>query len=201
MQKNSRRLGELINKSLLIETKDAKEAEALGFMARSLVQATMPHRKVFTNEFSRTNGVYTLTILAPTKFGLPYGTIPRLLISWVTTEAVRTKQREIVLGSSLSGFMERFNLVPTGGKCGSITRLKEQVIRLFSSTISCSYDGKNVSAELGFRIADRHMLWWDPKHHSQTDFWDSSVTLTEAFFNEITSRPIPVNMDSLKVLK
>ena len=36
---------------------------------------------------------------------LPYGNIPRLLLAWVCTEAVRTQSRELVLGASLSAFM------------------------------------------------------------------------------------------------
>ena len=34
--------------------------------------------------------------------GLPFGNLPRLLLAWVCTEAVRTQSRELVLGSSLA---------------------------------------------------------------------------------------------------
>ena len=49
------------------------EAGALGFMARAMVQATMPHRKVDGNEFERRNDAFTLSLMAPAKIGLPYG--------------------------------------------------------------------------------------------------------------------------------
>ena len=39
----------------------------------------MPHSKQEENEFTRTNGAFTMTMLAPKAIGLPYGTIPRLL--------------------------------------------------------------------------------------------------------------------------
>ncbi len=40
---------------------------------------------------------------------VPYGSVPRLLLAWVTTEAVKTKERELELGDSMSAFMaERF---------------------------------------------------------------------------------------------
>ena len=54
-------------------------------MARAMVQATLPHRKVQGNEFERRNGAFTLSLMAPAKIGLPYGSIPRLLLAWVTT--------------------------------------------------------------------------------------------------------------------
>ena len=72
----------------------------------------------------------------PAKIGLPYGSLPRLLLAWLTTEAVKTKTRELTLGDTLSDFMRQLDLVPTGGRWGSITRLKDQTRRLFASTIS-----------------------------------------------------------------
>src|SRR4029450_1558331 len=84
------------------EGEEAKRAGALGYMARAMVQATMPHRKPAESFFERTNGAFTLTMMAPPKVGLPYGSMPRLLMAWLTTEAVRTKSRELILGDTLS---------------------------------------------------------------------------------------------------
>ena len=194
-------LERLINDSLAIEAEAAKEAGALGFMARAMVQATLPHRKAPGNEFTRRNGAFTLSMLSPSSVGLPYGSIPRLLMAWLTTEAVTKKSRELVLGDSLSSFMRGLDLAPTGGQWGSITRLKTQTKRLFSTTVSCTYDDKQKTALLGFRIADQAVLWWDTKSPDQSSLWQSSVTLTEPFFKEITEHPVPVDMRALKALK
>ena len=123
----------LIADTLAIEAEDAQEAGTLGFMARALVQATLPHKRVTGPEFTRRNGAYTLTLLAPSHIGLPYGTVPRLLLAWLTTEAVRTQNRELFLGDSLSHFMHELDMVPTGGRWGSITRLKDQTCLLYTS--------------------------------------------------------------------
>jgi len=84
-------LDKIIRESLAIEAQEAQEAGAVGFMARALTQATMPHRKSPNPVFSRKNGSFSLAMLAHPDIGLPYGSIPRLLLSWMTTEAVRTK--------------------------------------------------------------------------------------------------------------
>ena len=89
---NDKNLDLLINRALAIEDEMALDADALGFMARGMVQATLPHSKVAGNEFTRKNGNYSLTILSPSTIGLPYGSVPRLLLAWVTTEAVKTKR-------------------------------------------------------------------------------------------------------------
>ena len=191
----------LITEALAIEAESAQEAGALGFMARAMVQATLPHRKVAGNEFERRNGAFTLSLMAPTKIGLPYGTVPRLLLAWMTTEAVKTQSRELELGDSLSGFMRELDLVPTGGRWGSITRLKDQTRRLFASTVSASYDGEDRHAEMGYRLADKSMLWWDAQAPEQAALWRSTVTLTEQFYREIVEHPIPVDMRAIKALK
>lgn len=124
-------LHRLIDRSVAIETESAQESGDLGFMARAMVLATLPHRKVDGNEFVRKNGAFTLSMQSPSRIGLPYGSIPRLLLAWVTTEAIRTKSRELELGFSLTSFMADLGLTATGGANGSITRLKDQIRRLF----------------------------------------------------------------------
>lgn len=191
----------LITSALAMEAESAQDAGALGFMARAMVQATLPHRKTAGNEFERRNGRFTLSLLAPSAIGLPYGTVPRLLLAWLTTEAVRTRSRELELGDTLSGFMQELGLAPTGGRWGSITRLKEQARRLFSSTVSVSYDDRDRHASLGYRLADRALLWWDAKAPDQAALWRSTVVLTEAFYQEVIDHPVPVDMRAIKVLK
>jgi hypothetical protein len=193
----------LASEALAQEQEEAKEAGALGFMARALVQATMPHSKPAESFFERTNGAFTLTMMAPPKVGLPYGTVPRLLMVWITTEAARKKSRELVLGDSLSDFMRQLDLMPTGGRWGSITRLRDQCRRLFTTSVSCLYlaDHQQSEAEAGFRIADKHVLWWDPKSPDQSELFASSVRLSEPFYMELVKAPVVIRMDTLRKLK
>ena len=191
----------LINQALAIEDEQAQDAGALGFMARAMVQATLPHSKVAGNEFTRVNGNYSLTIMAPSSIGLPYGTIPRLLLAWLTTEAVKTKSRELELGDSLSGFMAELDMMPTGGRWGSITRLKDQSRRLFSSSITALYEDGPSFAVINQAVADRAQFWWDNKNPEQAGLWKSTVTLSENFFNEVIDRPVPIDMRAVKALK
>ena len=191
----------LINQALAIEDEQALEAGALGFMARAMVQATLPHSKIAGNEFTRVNGNYSLSIMAPSAIGLPYGTIPRLLLAWLTTEAVKTKSRELELGDSLSGFMAELDMMPTGGRWGSITRLKDQSRRLFASSITAVYENGPGFAVINQAVADRAQFWWDNIHPEQAGLWKSTVTLSENFFNEVIDRPVPIDRRAVKTLK
>lgn len=170
-------------------------------MARVLTQATMPHSDHKICTFKRSNGNFSLSILGHPEVGLPYGTYPRLILNWLVTEAVRTKTPELILGSNLNKFLDELGLKSTGGRWGSITRLRDQMRRLFSSSISCTYKGENHLGGIGFNIAKEYHLWWDPKKPQQTDLWKSKVILGLDFFNEIVDRPIPIDMRAIKSLK
>jgi hypothetical protein len=202
----------LVEEALAIEAEDAKAAGALGFMARMLVQATIPHRDPGqVSAWGRRNGAFSLVIQPgvtidalthlPLSVGLPYGSLPRLLLAWISTEAVRTQEPMVVLGDTLSAFMRELDLVPTGGRWGSITRLRMQMKRLFSSSISCTYEGEEQWANSGFRIADEIHLWWDPKSPDQADLWQSTVTLGHKFYQELIEHPVPIDMRALKALR
>lgn len=197
---NHENLNNLITEALAIEAEEAKKAGAVGYMTRALVQATLPHSRHEGNEFTRRNGLFTLSILSPQQIGLPYGSIPRLLVAWVTTEAVLKRQRTLVLGDSLSGFMKQLDLVPTGGRWGTITRLREQMYRLFASSIKCFYSNDDVWAVKSIELIEDAQLWWHPKNPAQINLFESTLTLSERFFNEIVDKPVPVDMRALKAL-
>ena len=189
----------VVAEAIVIETEDARKAGKVGYMARALVQATLPHKATAGNVFMRRNGAYEMSIMSPK--GLPYGSIPRLLLSWVTTEAVRTRSPELVLGSSLSSFMAELNLLRSGGARGDITRIRKQTERLFSSMISCRYQDETNTQGGGFNIAKEYNLWWNYKNPHQLPIWKSTVTLGTDFFNEIIERPVPIDMAALMTLK
>ena len=191
-------IDDLINQALAIEDDDAREAGSLGFMARAMVQATLPHRKVDGNEFTRRNGNFTLSLLSHSSIGLPYGSVPRLLLAWVTTEAVKTKSRELELGDSMSAFMAELGMSRQGS---NIASLKNQTRRLFSATVMAFYEDDKQIADMGYRLADRSVLWWDNKTLEQAGLWKSTVTLSEHFFNEIIDRPVPIDMRAVRALK
>ena len=196
-----RNIEKLIQEALAIEAEEARQAGALGYMCRALALATMPHSRQEGTEFIRHNGAFSMTMLARSDIGLPYGVIPRLVIAWVTTEAVKTKKRELTLGDSLSHFMSELDMAPTGGRWGSITRLREQLRRLLAASVMAIYDADDSWSHRSIQMFSESQLWWDPQRPSQAGLWESMLILGEDFFRDVTERPIPVDMRALKALK
>jgi Plasmid encoded RepA protein len=197
----NKRIEKLFSAAMAMEDKGAADAGELGFMARAMTLCTLPHSKPKEQEFTRKNGNYTMSMVAPKAIGLPYGTIPRLLLAWISTEAVRTKSQTLTLGDSLSYFLKELGLSRSGGTRGDITRFKDQLRRLFSCSITCNYHSKDRDAGIGYMIAQKYDLWWHPQHPDQAGLWESTLTLSEEFFREVTTSPIPIDMRALKALK
>ena len=179
----------------------ARESEPdLGFMARMLALCTLPRTNPGRRkEYKRVNGPFRIYMTAGGGNRLPYGNLPRLLMAWVSTDAVRTRQRELVLGRSLSEFMRKVGIWDDGGAIRR--RLRTQMDRLFHATISLVYEDKYRKESLSSLVADRVSLWWDPKRPSEPVLWDSKIELGEKFFQEIIRRPLPLDMNILRALK
>ena len=180
----------------------ASEADAdLGFMGRMMALCSLPRTNPGNRfQYKRVNGPYKLIMTATGDTKLPFGNFPRLILAWVSTEAVRTQSRELVLGRSLAKFMRELGVYSSGGG-REHTKLRNQMDRLFNAHVSLVYEDKRGKATVNSQIADSTVFWWNPQRPDQPSLWESKIELSEKFFNEIISHPVPLDMNTLKALK
>ena len=179
----------------------AREADPdLGFMARTMALCSLPRTNPGNrHQHKRVNGPFKLVMVAGADNKLPYGNLPRLLMAWVCTEAVRTQSRELVLGKSLSKFMRTLGIYNSGGQ--PQTRLRNQMKRLFGCTVSMIYKDDHGEQFVSSLIAERGEFWWNERKPDEPSLWDSKIELGEKFFNEIIRHPVPLDMNTLTALK
>ena len=177
----------------------ASEADAdLGFMARTMALCSLPRTNPGNRkEYVRRNGPYTLVMTSGFDNKLPYGNLPRLLLAWVSTEAVRTQSRELVLGRSLSEFMNKLGMDSIGG---ARTRLRNQIRRLFNAHVQLVYKDQHGEANVSSSVADRSEFWWNERKPDEPSLWESKIRLGEDFFNEIINHPVPLDLNTLMAL-
>lgn len=190
----STRHKQLIEDYWAIEQESAIDAGALGCMTRIMAQATLPH----TNPdlppgtmYSRRTGRLTLNI-APTtsKYGVPFGTIPRIVLAWICTEAMRTSSRTLVLGRSQKEFLEKIQLHSNGR---DIARMREQCMRLFRAVISVEYENDGLEASQRLPITTSDTIFWHKSPDMQS-LWNSELELTQEFYNEVQAHPVPIDL-------
>ena len=180
----------------------ASEADPdLGFMGRMMALCSLPRTNPGNQkEYIRRNGPYMLGMTAGLNNKLPFGNFPRLILAWVSTEAVRTQSRVLILGSSLAGFMRTLGVYSSGGG-REHTKLRNQMDRLFNAHVSLIYEDGRGKATVNSLIADSTAFWWNPRRPNQPSLWESKIELSEKFFNEIIRHPVPLDMNTLKALK
>ena len=182
----------------------AREADPdLGFMARMMVLCSLPRTNPGNQlQYKRVNGPYTLAMTAGVNNKLPYGSLPRLLLAWVCTEAVRTQSRQLDLGHSLSEFMRKLDIYNTsGGTTGGRTRLRNQMRRLFNAHVQLVYEDEHGEASVSSSVTSRTEFWWNYRKPAQPVLWESKIELGWDFFNEIIRHPVPLDMNTLTALK
>ena len=181
----------------------ASEAEAdLAYMGRQLTLCCLPRTNPGDkSQYLRQNGPYQLGMSAGPGFKLPYGTLPRLVLVWICSEATQTQSRVLSLGDSFLDFMQQIGITDnSGGKRSYRVRLQDQMERLFNSTVQMSYRDEHGAGTMGTRVADRTQFWWDPKRPGDRALWQSTIRLGEDLYNEIMQHPVPVDMNILKAL-
>ncbi len=187
-----------------IRTFNAAETGDLAFMGQPLVQLTLPHADPGDVPlYERRNGDLILVIERGSYeddgravlAGIPFGVYPRLVLAWITTEAVRTRNRTLCLGGSLTAFMAELGITD-GGKNTAL--LREQMRRLFAARIAVLRAARGLD-RASIQVTSRARLWWD-ETDEPVDV-GSTIHLSDDFYRLVTERPVPLDMRALQVLK
>lgn len=183
-----------------------------GFLAREFVVCTLPHRDPKKPTWVKSNGDFSLVLSSGVDkrgefIGLPSGSIPKLLLFWFVTSAIKTQSRHIQLGDSLNGFLREVGLDPKtgGGKRGDARRMKDELTKLVSCRISFIYEeGNQIRGSRSSRdmlLADTMVTWWDFANPEERSILECHITLSEAFYEAATRNPVPFDFRALVALK
>ena len=196
-RRKARHFTQLDQVTKLVAARDADPE--LGFMARLLALCSLPRTNPKPARVqARQRAVHALHD-GNGRQQTPYGSLPRLLLAWVCTEAVRTQSPELILGDSLSEFMRKVGIYSTSGD--KHTRLRNQMRRLFGCTVSLLYEDARGEATLNAPIARLTEFWWSERQPDARSLWESRIELGEDFFNEIIRCPIPIDLNTLRAMK
>jgi hypothetical protein len=182
--------------------------EQVDFLHAILCQVGMPRKHVVGRTFERNNGAVSVVLEAGRLYQrghwvdmpLPYGTRPRLVMVYISSEAIRTKSRTIEIGESVYEFLKRLNIDPSGGPRGGYTMFKKQMEAL----VACRLN-------LGFRLPDRDITVntqpisrfeaWVVTHGPERPLWPGVLDLSQEFFDTLIAHAVPLDHRALYALK
>jgi hypothetical protein len=185
-----------------------KEKGRRGYLAREFVQCGFPHSDPKSlPQYERTDGNFTLRIIADPKYGLPWGPVAKLIAIWITSEVKRTGEAELNLGNSINQFLHAIELDPStgGGKRSDLKRLKNQLYRLLNCVISFDYEEnsgmQSVTAWSKMLVAEDAVLWWDFSRPEERYLFDSKIIIHDKFFRAIMENAVPIDITMAGKLK
>lgn len=183
---------------------DAWTADSVVYLPPELIQVTLPHANPgdAVVQWGRVNGKLSLNIQAHTytndrgesvSVGLPYGTVPRLLLYRLCREIRLRKARELGLGGSATEYVQWLtgSSSVTGGDNGNLRRVVEQSRRFMLSMVSIidlrpSRDPISPKLKAGrdtafFRVLDSLSENWDPDNPFQCGLWAAKLVFSQQF--------------------
>lgn len=172
----------------------------IGFICSCFIRFPLPHGPA-GSQFERFDGDFRATFMAPPSIGLPFGRVPRLLLIHFTTQAVRTRSRDIALGPSLSNFMKSLFTRPTGGRHGSIKPFKEQLLRTLSLSTTQSLLSNGHARLTNVPVADEFEVHWSALEGTAKSGLPAFLRLGERMFTEMLTRAVPVDLRAVRALQ
>ena len=194
----------------------AAEDPAPSFLHSALCAMSLPVRRPLDEAapIIRQDGQYTLVItpkaiIRPESgqaklhvLGVPYGSLPRLILIHIMTEAVRTKSRQIVLGATLTDWMRRLGYKSMSyGPRGSATLIRQQLDRLLACEWMIRWDGEDERGEKEFGIKEIKLTNEYAGVDGKTGSFMREIVLTEGFFDHLRRHAVPLNEHAIRQLR
>jgi hypothetical protein len=178
----------------------ADEQGQIGIAHAGFAMAALPHKRTQAAVWERDSGQIKLLVesgldSAKQPIGIPYGSIARMILLYLQTQAVRTKSRDVELGASMNAWLGAMGIT-VGGNTYRLVR--EQAHRI--SRCRLTFFRRTQSAEMvtnGAFVRDA-ILPLNPGPSVQGNLWQESVRLDEGFYQSLIEHPLPLREAAIR---
>jgi hypothetical protein len=134
--------------------------------------------------------------------GVPYGSLPRLILIHIMTEAVRTRSRHIVLGASFTDWMRRmgFRTISYGPR-GSATLIRQQLDRLLACEWMIRWDNETSQGDQEFAVKEVKLTNDYAGVNTVRGGFSREIMLTESFFEHLREHAVPLDENAIRQLR
>jgi hypothetical protein len=181
----------------------ADEENRLGITHAGFAMTSLPHKRIEDGLWRRDGHRTTLLVESGRDrngafVGVPYGSIARLILLYLQTEATRTNSPEVELGRSMKSWMGRMSLT-TGGKTYQLVAEQARRISACRLTFFTERGGGAESRHNGAFVRDAISMV-GVAGEDQPLLWQDSVRLDEGFWQSLKAHPVPVREEALKAI-
>lgn len=189
---------------------DAPQGDDLAFMHSIMCQVGLPRSRVDGNEFERKSGRGILSVRAGRVFDgkelvlqpVPYGPMPRLMLAYLNTQAVRFNAPEIAVGDSAAEFMRMIGIENiNGGRGGSYTTFRKQAQALAACDLTLGYIAPNGQPQTFYGRPIEHFAAWSKTESEQRALWPGVMRFSESYFRTLKEHSVPLDIRAFMALK
>lgn len=178
--------------------------EDLAFMHSIMCQVGLPRSKTDDREFLRKSGDFWLYVQAgmidegsgPVPQPVPYGPLPRLALAWLSTYAVRHKEKEIPIGHSAAEFLRLVGIDGDDGR--RYTNLRKQMHALAACRLQLGYKGRTSNPS---PVVKQFDAWVQNRDTGQRALWPGVLLLHDEYFQTLLESAVPLDNRALHALK
>lgn len=173
------------------------------FIHAVMCQVGLPRSKVEGRDFIRQSGNVQIAIsagLLDTGKGLqlqpiPYGPLPRLALTWISTYAKRHNTREIPIGHSAAEFLRLMGITGDDGR--RYATLRKQMHALAACRLQLAYQGRNFDD----KPIKQFDAWMSDRDNGQRALWPGVLVLGSDYHAELMNYAVPLDYRALHALK
>jgi Plasmid encoded RepA protein len=178
----------------------ADEQGQIGIAHAGFAMAALPHKRTQEAVWERDSGQIKLLVesgldSAKQPIGIPYGSIARMILLYLQTQAVRTRSRDVELGASMNAWLGAMGIT-VGGNTYRLVR--EQAYRI--SRCRLTFFRRTQGAEMvtnGAFVRDA-ILPLNLDLSGQGNLWRESVRLDEGFYQSLIEHPLPLREAAIR---
>jgi hypothetical protein len=189
-----------VDAAFLVMTDEDLQAN---FVHAGFALTALPHRRIAEPEWVREAAGLTLRVESGKDergnlAGVPFGSVARMILLYLQTEAVRTRSREVELGRSMNRWLTTMG-VNNGGK--GYTLVREQSWRLSLCRLTFfATSGEGTQITNGGFVRTTILPCHPDDDGIQLSLWRERVVLDEAFYSSLLEHPLPVREAAIRAL-
>lgn len=184
------------------------DGDDMAFMHTIMCQVGLPRSRVEGTTFERHSGNAALLVEAGKLWdgeqfvqqSIPYGPMPRLMLAWMNTYAVRFQTQEIPVGDSASDFLQMLGKHTNGGVRGAFTTFRKQVQALSACRMTLGFNANGKAHTYEGKPIKRFEAWLN-NTGEQRSFWPASIAFSDEYFTTLVDHAVPLDMRALMALK
>jgi len=181
------------------------EDSSLGFAFSGWAQCALPHRRLPPDARWEIAGERIRLVVEPglravddgpmEHVGVPYGSVARLILLFLQTEALRKNNREVELGGSLRQWLTKIGASIGGSNAKAV---RDQAERISRCRLTFHIQGSGRVGLVNQSIVDRALFIETESRQGRLSL--ETAKLSEGFFDQLKRHPVPLEEAAIKAI-